>query len=240
MHLSIFLFFAGLMVLMWNESTVAVCIVPSIACALFVVYYVVATVRSPFLSFFQRVKQFDDNDFRGLRVQIWTPFTLGTHHTLNYFFLFVVHPLQTLVRYFNKPTPQSSDKPRPSRPVLRTQTTVFSSTQKEPDAAPETHQAPLQFQDPEALSPRTVYQPHTHPVRTRGRSPLSVRTDDGIWVDSPPGVSRVGTPLSHAEVGDMSLEDVEFRRKLKATRMRRLTEHEIMRSVRSPRGNVET
>ncbi|CAE6432710.1 unnamed protein product [Rhizoctonia solani] len=117
MHLSIFLFFAGLLVLMWNESTMAVCAVPSVAVGLFVVYYVSATVRSPLYSLLFDIRQFDDKDFRGLRVQIWTPFTLGTHHLINYLFVAVINPIRKLVRRWNARRPEVLE-PEPQRPQL--------------------------------------------------------------------------------------------------------------------------
>ncbi|KAJ1305528.1 hypothetical protein OPQ81_000534 [Rhizoctonia solani] len=93
-------------------------VVPSVAVGLFAVYYVSASVRSPLYALLFDIKQFDDNDFRGLRVQLWTPFTLGTHHLVNYLFIFVINPIRKLVRKWHTPSPKVLE-PVPLRPELR-------------------------------------------------------------------------------------------------------------------------
>jgi hypothetical protein len=47
------------------------------------VYYLSATVRSPLYSLLFDIRQFDDKDFRGLRVQIWYVFVSGLDPVLD-------------------------------------------------------------------------------------------------------------------------------------------------------------
>ncbi|CAE6451288.1 unnamed protein product [Rhizoctonia solani] len=242
MHLSIFLFFAGLLVLMWNESTAAVCVVPSVAVSLFVVYYVSATVRSPLYALLFDIRQFDDKDFRGLRVQIWTPFTLGTHHLINYLFISVINPIRKLVRKWNARNPGVLE-PEPQRPQLRDD---LPDSEKTITLALETANinmgvnagqtlSPLSFRDG---SPGPLRQRGSGPLRQRGpsplrdRSPLGVHSPPASGVESPQAISRVGTPISMS-AADLVDPETEHQRKLRATRLRRLTEHEIMRPVKS-------
>ncbi|CAE6403870.1 unnamed protein product [Rhizoctonia solani] len=234
MHLSIFLFFAGLLVLMWNESTMAVCVVPSVAVALFTLYYVSATVRSPLFAILFDIKEFDDNDFRGLRVQIWTPFTLGTHHFVNYIFVFVVNPIRNLPEVL---------EPIPQRPELRDD---GPDSEKTLTLALETANVNKGVNAGQTLSPRSISD--ASPFRQQGssqfkqssssplrdRSPLSIRSQPPPDVESayPQATSRVGTPLSMS-AADVVDPEAEHQRKLRATRLRRLTEHEILKPVRS-------
>ncbi|CAE7139625.1 unnamed protein product [Rhizoctonia solani] len=243
MHLSIFLFFAGLLVLMWNESTMDVCVVPSVAVGLFSVYYVSATVRSPLFALLFDIKQFDDNDFRGLRVQIWTPFTLGTHHLVNYIFIFVISPIRKLMRRWHTPNPEVL-APSFHRPELRGD---LPDSEKTVTLALETANLNMGLNASQTLSPiardRSLLRHHGSsqirqrgPSPLRGRSPLSVRSQPPSpappGVESPQTISRVGTPLS-LNAGDLADPEIEHQRKLRATRQRRLAEHEILRPVRS-------
>ncbi|KAG8731623.1 hypothetical protein FRC11_003263, partial [Ceratobasidium sp. 423] len=107
-----------LMVLTWNESTVDVCVAPSVAVGLFAIYYISASVRSPLYALLFDIKQFDDNDFRRPRVRVWTPFTLGTHHLVNYLFILVINPIRKLVGRLHTPNPEALE-PAPQRPELR-------------------------------------------------------------------------------------------------------------------------
>ncbi|CAE6488610.1 unnamed protein product [Rhizoctonia solani] len=249
MHLSIFLFFAGLLVLMWNESTMAVCVVPSVAVGLFTLYYVSASIRSPLYALLFDIKQFDDNDFRGLRVQIWTPFTLGTHHLLNYLFIAVINPMRKLVRKWHTPSPEVLE-PIPQRPELRGD---IPDSEKTLTLALETANINMGMNANQTLSPKstkegsTLRQRGSSPLRQRGpsplrdRSPLSVRSQPPSpappGIESPQAISRVGTPLS-LSAADLVDPEAEHQRKLRATRLRRLTEHEIMRPVKSVCGGV--
>ncbi|CCO32784.1 hypothetical protein BN14_06847 [Rhizoctonia solani AG-1 IB] len=161
MHLSIFLFFAGLLVLMWNESTMAVCAVPSVAVGLFVVYYVSATVRSPIYSLLFDIRQFDDKDFRGLRVQIWTPFTLGTHHLINYLFIAVINPIRKLVRRWNARRPEVLE-PEPQRPQL-------------PDDLPDSEKAVTLALETANINMNVNAGKTLSPLSYRGESPVPLR-----------------------------------------------------------------
>ncbi|CAE6537273.1 unnamed protein product [Rhizoctonia solani] len=244
MHLSIFLFFAGLLVLMWNESTVAVCLVPSVAVGLFAIYYVSASVRSPVYALLFDIKQFDDNDFRGLRVQIWTPFTLGTHHLLNYLFILVINPIRKLVRKWHSPNPEVFE-PIPQRPELRND---LPDSEKTVTLALETANINMGVNASQTLSPMLVRegsslrQRGSSPLRQRGSSPLQDHSPLGVRshspspapprVESPQIVSRVGTPLSMSAI-DLVDPEAEHQRKLRTTRLRRSTEHEIMRPARA-------
>ncbi|KAF8600989.1 hypothetical protein BDV93DRAFT_525040 [Ceratobasidium sp. AG-I] len=235
MHTSIFLFFAGLMVLMWNESTFSVCIVPTLACVVFVVYYIIATLRAPFLAFFKDVRQFDDHDFRGLRVQIWTPFTLTSHHLFNYFFVIVVDPLKRLARH--RAQPKSSDHEGSSQPPPHTTTSEFIAKEKvtSHQGAIET---PLAYRPAELhSSPTPINRPHIEiPIsQRRGRSPLGAPANDRTRFESPHSLSRAGTPSSIAPAEVMDLEEAEFKNKLRTTRLRRLTDHEFLSPGRGPR-----
>ncbi|KAH7323344.1 hypothetical protein B0J17DRAFT_723343 [Rhizoctonia solani] len=249
MHLSIFLFFAGLLVLMWNESTMAVCVVPSVAVGLFTLYYVSASVRSPLYALLFDIKQFDDNDFRGLRVQIWTPFTLGTHHLLNYLFITVINPIRKLVRKWHTRSPEVLE-PTPQRPELRGD---LPDSEKTLTLALETANINMGMNASQTLSPNSIKegpalrQRGSSPLRQRGpsplrdRSPLSVRSQPPSpappGIESPQAVSRVGTPLSMS-AADLVDPEAEHQRKLRATRLRRLTEHEMMRPVKSVCGGA--
>jgi hypothetical protein len=130
---------------------------------------------------------------------------------------------------------KTSDHARAHRPELRTATSEFTSMQKESSTNQQTiHMMPIAYHSPESttITPAAPQPLQTQGLRTRGRSPLNARTDD--ITESPHAVSRVGSPFStaptqHTEAGDANREDVEFRRKLHATRMRRLTEHEFLR-----------
>ncbi|KAF8600988.1 hypothetical protein BDV93DRAFT_608370 [Ceratobasidium sp. AG-I] len=226
MHTSIFLFFAGLMVLMWNESTFSVCIVPTLACVLFVIYYTIATLRAPFLTFFKDVRQWDNNDFRGLRVQIWTPFSLSSHHLINYTFMYIVNPLKGCV----------SAHENPGRPPLGTTTSDFTSMGKE-TGHQEAVLTPTPYQTMEMIANSTrINQPRIGIPKSqgRGRSPLGAPGNEQIRFESPHGVSRAGTPNSIAPTETMDLEEAEFKSKLQATRLRRLTDHEFLRPSRRP------
>jgi hypothetical protein len=122
--------------------------------------------------------------------------------------------------------------------------------QKESSANQQTIQMSIPYHTPEPMiiTPVAAHPPQSPPtlgLRTRGRSPLSARTDDITpWVESPHYVSPVGStlitaPTHYTEAGDANQEDAEFRRKLQATRMRRLTEHEFLRPGKMPRGTVD-
>jgi hypothetical protein len=90
-------------------------------------------------------------------------------------------------------------------------------------------------------SPGPLRQRGSGPLRQRGPSPLRDRSPLGIHSPSPSGVespqviSRAGTPVSMNAV-ELIDPEAEHQRKLRATRLRRLTEHEIMRPVKSAGG----
>lgn len=234
MHTSIFLFFAGLMVLMWNESPAGVCIVPSIAVGLFIIYYVTASVRSSFVSFFGTVNQWDEHDFRGLRVQIWTPFSLGTWHTMNYTFMYVVNPFKRFIRSFSSSEKVNHERQR--RPTLNGDVSEFTIPQK--------ISTPIHEPIANAVTSDhiTILPAHPPPLPTLApteRSPVRGRPlhahQDSLRVESPQVISRIGSPASTAPTEFVDPEQLEHQRKLRAIRLRRLTEHEILRPVRSAR-----
>ncbi|CAE6430285.1 unnamed protein product [Rhizoctonia solani] len=81
----------------------------------------------------------------------------------------------------------------------------------------------------------------TSQFKQRGSSPLRDRSPLSVCSQPPPGVespdpqatSRVGTPLSMMSAADFVDPEVEHQRKLRATRLKRLTEFDILRPVRS-------
>ncbi|QRW21064.1 transmembrane protein [Rhizoctonia solani] len=244
MHLSIFLFFAGLLVLMWNESTVAVCVVPSLALGLFILYYVSATVRSPLYSLLFDIRQFDDKDFRGLRdpIHAW-------HSPPGQ--LLVYSGYQSIRKAVRKWNARNSEllEPKPQRPQLRDD---LPDSEKTITLALETATTNMNVNASQTLSPisATTRDGSPGPLRQRGSgpqlrhrgpsplrdcSPLGVRGPLSSGVESPQAVSRVGTPVSMSGV-DLVDPEAEHQRKLRATRLRRLTEHEIMRPVKSVGG----
>ncbi|CAE6470385.1 unnamed protein product [Rhizoctonia solani] len=242
MHLSIFLFFAGLLVLMWNESTMAVCVVPSVAVGLFTLYYVSATVRSPLFALLFDIKEFDDNDFRGLRVQIWTPFTLGTHHFINYIFIFGPQVLGPIPQRPELLRGDVLDSEKTLTLALETATVnkgVNAGQTLSPSSIRETSQ-PGSSQSKQQGSSQFKQQ-GTSQFKQRGSSPLRDRSPLSVCSQPPPGVespdpqatSRVGTPLSMMSAADFVDPEVEHQRKLRATRLKRLTEFDILRPVRS-------
>ncbi|KIO17767.1 hypothetical protein M407DRAFT_32563 [Tulasnella calospora MUT 4182] len=94
MHSAIFSFFTGLLVLLWEVTPVSVCIMPTIISISFGLYYVAATVRPIYMTGWKGTGQFDAVDVRGLRVQVWTPFSVGTQRVANYIWATVLGPLQ--------------------------------------------------------------------------------------------------------------------------------------------------
>ncbi|KAF8751232.1 hypothetical protein RHS01_08705 [Rhizoctonia solani] len=213
-HLFVLCWVAGLM---WNESTVAVCVVPSLALGLFILYYVSATVRSPLYALLFDIRQFDDKDFRGLRVQIWqvvlTPFTLGTHHLVNYLFILVINPIRKAVRKWNARNSELLE-PKPQRPQLRDD---LPDSEKTITLALETATTNMNVNASQTLSPisATTRDGSPGPLRQRGSgpqlrhrgpsplrdcSPLGVRGPLPSGVESPQAVSRVGTPVSMSGV----------------------------------------
>ncbi|KAG8947501.1 hypothetical protein FRC04_010682 [Tulasnella sp. 424] len=118
MHSAIFSFFAGLLVLLWEVTPPSVFIMPTIITISFSVtiwsvqtqvYYAAATLRPVYLTGWKGIGQFDEVDARGLRVQVWTPFSVGTQRLANYIGAIVLLPLrrsfQRLRRYLGHQEP---------------------------------------------------------------------------------------------------------------------------------------
>ncbi|KIO22887.1 hypothetical protein M407DRAFT_27614 [Tulasnella calospora MUT 4182] len=103
MHSAIFSFFAGLLVLLWEVTTPAVYVMPTIISITFgliplKLHYTAATLRPVYLTGWKGIGQFDSVDARGLRVQVWTPFSVGAQRLANYTWTTIILPLQRSIR----------------------------------------------------------------------------------------------------------------------------------------------
>ncbi|QRV93493.1 hypothetical protein RhiJN_21511 [Ceratobasidium sp. AG-Ba] len=232
MHLTIFLFFGGLFVLMWNESPWSVCIIPTIFCGIFGIYYIAATIRAPLLSFFGGIRQFDAQDFRGLRVQIWTPFTLGTHHAFNYIFILIINPVRHLISGID--SIKKSQASQSEQPSLRNNTLDPRDTPNANGSAEKSPQVPIIYSDPEALSPESARSPSLDE-----HLPSAQNTKNKTTAKSPAPPPQPAHTADDSTTGGMNERDSEFRRKLRAIRMRRVTEHEVIGAGRTRRRTVD-
>ncbi|KIO15979.1 hypothetical protein M407DRAFT_34390 [Tulasnella calospora MUT 4182] len=102
MHSATFSFFAGLLVLLWEVTPPAVYVMPVIISISFGLYYAAATLRPIYITYWKGIEQYDSVDPRGLRVQIWTPFSAGTQRVANYTRTTIILPLQGCIRRASK------------------------------------------------------------------------------------------------------------------------------------------
>ncbi|QRV78710.1 hypothetical protein RhiJN_06725 [Ceratobasidium sp. AG-Ba] len=236
MHLTIFLFFGGLFVLMWNESPWSVCIIPTIFCGIFGIYYIAATIRAPLLSFFGGIRQFDAQDFRGLRVQIWTPFTLGTHHAFNYIFVLIVGPIRHLISGID--SIKKSQESQSEQPTFSNNSLDPRDTPNANGSAEKSPQVPILYSDPEALSPESA-RASSPLFATDQHLPSEQTAKNNTTAKLPTLPPQPAHTVNDTSTGDMNERDSEFRRKLRAIRMRRVTEHEVIGAGRNRRRTID-
>ncbi|KAG9026980.1 hypothetical protein FS837_004457, partial [Tulasnella sp. UAMH 9824] len=98
MHSAIFSFFIGLLVLLWEITPPAVYVTPTIISIGFGLYYAAATLRPVYLTGWRGIGQFDSVDARGLRVQVWTPFSVGAQRFANYAWTSLILPVLRGIR----------------------------------------------------------------------------------------------------------------------------------------------
>ncbi|KAG8877311.1 hypothetical protein FRB97_003544 [Tulasnella sp. 331] len=208
MHMSIFLFFAGLIVLVCHVTPRGVWLPSVLLLFLFAIYYIFATVRAPFMAFFRGVNGFDEQDHRGLRVQIWSPFTLSTHHLFNYCRIYISLPTQRFFRSMAKAEQKSrGDRESGSKAVVDHYMARNEGQSLKMDTSGKTSQG------------------NDGAVSTRA-SPSRLSVVSNV-IDL--NTEKEGASVQDFQYEDASHVDREFKDRLRATRLRRLMEYEVMR-----------